>query len=745
MCSSDLCDAVFAWSFYSQGTKDQTAPSSDLFLKDALTFFGDPAMAASALGAFDKGRRLAQLIGDRRSLLILDGLEPLQYAPTSPLAGELKDPGLAALLKGLATRNGGLCVITTRYSVRDLQGFRQTTAPMVSLSRLSNEAGVALLRSLGVLGSLQEFEKLVEDVKGHALTLNLIGMWLRFAHAGDIRKCNLLSLGEMDCFLQGGHAFHVMDAYVRWLESTADSGSCPLSVLRLMGLFDRPATADCLAALLQPPAISDLTEALVESSEAQRNMALTQLEDAKLLTVSRDPAGSLVSLDTHPLLREYFAQKVLGENPNAWMAAHRRLFEHLCATTPDNPNPKLEDLQPLYQAVAHACHAGMQEEAALNVYHDRIQRGNENYSLKKLGAFGSALGALACFFEAPWSRISTRLTAAQQGWLLNEAAFCLRATVRLPESIEPMRAACEKAMRLGDWGNTASGYGNLSDLELILGDVAGAVADAEKAIAYADRDNDSFKRMTQRTNYANAMHQAGQRADAERCFREAESLQAEMQPHLPRLYSAAGFMYCDLLLAPVESAAWQLTLDPSSIPQAASVTEVSVRVSERATEMLRIAGRNRWLLHIALADLTFGRSALYNAILEASPPDRCGLPIQRAVDGLRRAGQIQFVPFSLLTRAWWYSLAGNNACVGSASDDLDEACEIAERGSMPLFLADIHLHRARLFGRMQNNGGKIKYPWESPHKDLAEARRLIEKHGYGRRQQELEDAERVLL
>jgi hypothetical protein len=58
--------------------------SSDLFLKEALTFFGDPAMAGSAQSAFDKGRRLAQLVGTRRALLVLDGLEPLQYAPTSP-------------------------------------------------------------------------------------------------------------------------------------------------------------------------------------------------------------------------------------------------------------------------------------------------------------------------------------------------------------------------------------------------------------------------------------------------------------------------------------------------------------------------------------------------------------------------------------------------------------------------------------------------------------------------------------
>jgi hypothetical protein len=94
------CDAVFAWSFYSQGTREQLAASSDLFLKEALTFFGDDKdkeFAASPAGAFEKGQRLARIVGQRRSLLILDGLEPLQY-PTSATAfkpGELKDQGIA--------------------------------------------------------------------------------------------------------------------------------------------------------------------------------------------------------------------------------------------------------------------------------------------------------------------------------------------------------------------------------------------------------------------------------------------------------------------------------------------------------------------------------------------------------------------------------------------------------------------------------------------------------------------------
>ena len=37
------CDVAFAWSFYSQGSRDQAAVSSDVFLAEALKFFGDAA------------------------------------------------------------------------------------------------------------------------------------------------------------------------------------------------------------------------------------------------------------------------------------------------------------------------------------------------------------------------------------------------------------------------------------------------------------------------------------------------------------------------------------------------------------------------------------------------------------------------------------------------------------------------------------------------------------------------------
>ncbi len=45
---------------------------------------------------------------------------------------------------------------------------------------------------------------------------------------------------------------------------------------------------------------------------------------------------------------------------------------------------------------------------------------------------------------------------------------------------------------------------------------------------------------------------------------------------------------------------------------------------------------------------------------------------------------------------------------------------------------------------MKDEGTRMKYPWESPEADLAAARKLIEKCGYWRRKEELEDAETAL-
>jgi tetratricopeptide (TPR) repeat protein len=770
---------VFEWSFYSQGSSAQSNASADDFFSAAFAWFDKTAEAPRDPAT--KGAKLAELCAAERTLLVLDGLEPLQQPPGG-FGGEFKDPAMKALLRGLARHNPGLCIITSRTDITDLGPYEHRDGSCLrhSLDSLDPVAARALLRELGVLGPDRELDEAAECFHCHAYDLNLLGNYLaKCTPDREIRgwqqRFPVLKEDERvhprpdAAGKRAGHGRRMLRAYERWLEPPVSSrtwlpawlgGRKPrrspaLAVLRLLGLFDRPARSDLLDELRAAPVIPGLTEALVNLPQDDWLRALDQLQGLAL--IHREPLSMpaegprravTFALDTHPLLREHFGAELRAQNEAGRREGHRRLYAYLCATTKDKPEPTLEDLQPLYQAVAHGCQAGLQEEARAKVYRDRILRGREHYTWHKLGAFGSELGAQACFFETPWSRISLDITEAGQAWLLNEAAFCLRALGRLTEALEPMRAGLENFVKQENWESAAASAGNLSELELTLGDVAAAVKDAEQSVTYADRGGDAFDSMDHRTVHADALHQAGRRAEAEARFREAEQMQAEFQPQYPLPYSLAGFRYCDLLLAEAGQEAGKA--------QGEAKQEAPAKcraVSERAAQTLKWVTTQNWLLDIALDHLTLGRAALYAAILESRsrreesaprpPASQPGLAsavteIDHAVSGLRHAGRQDYLPRALLTRAWLRSLTGRATGPDSAQSDLDEAWEIAERGPMPLFQADIHLYRARLFFRAN------PYPWQSPQHDLAEARRLIVKHGYLRRKEELEDAESAL-
>ncbi len=375
------------------------------------------------------------------------------------------------------------------------------------------------------------------------------------------------------------------------------------------------------------------------------------------------------------------------------------------------------------------------------------------------------MGAVECFFETPWSRVSPTLSKTAQASLLNSTAFYLRALGQLTEALEPMGAALKLSIKQEDWVKAARYASNLSELELTLGEVAVAVGDAEQSVTYADRSGDAFIRCGARTKHANALQQAARRVEAETQFREAEQMQAESL-----LYGLRGFLYCDLLLVDPERAAWQEILECRGNPdvsgdaaldskesgaakskapsplRSAGALQICRAVRKRAEQTLKWEEEKKWRLNIALDHLTLGRAALYEAILENSEHQLLTSDLSHiddAVDGLHDSGKMDYLPRGLLTRTWLRFLNGARTGPESAQADLDEAWEIAERGPMPLFLADIHLYRARLFHAV------TPYPWATdvdgrargPRDDLAAARAIIERCGYWRRKEELEDAE----
>ena len=330
---------------------------------------------------------------------------------------------------------------------------------------------------------------------------------------------------------------------------------------------------------------------------------------------------------------------------------------------------------------------------------------------------------MAAFFDEPWSRVSPNLIAAHQAWLLNEAAYHLRALGRQTEALQPTRAGLETRIQQAAWKNAAIIANNLSELEVTLGRLTDAVADALQSITHADKSGDAFLRMVNRTTAADALHQSGRRAEAGALLAEAERLQKEMQPDFDLLYSVQGYRYCDWLLAPAERTAWQALLRRTGAPPVGEPVDpgdhatICADVERRATRTLAWGKQFGSLLDVALDHLTLARVGLVRAI-RTHPLPQPGLDLPHvgaAVNGLRDAGTTHELPKALLTAALYHFVRDT---LPSARTALDQAQEIANRGPMPLYLADIHLHRARLF---------------RDRAELARARVLIEKHGYGRR------------
>ena len=295
-------ERVYGWSFYSQGTKE-TQTSADYFIHEALVFFGDPDPNAG--GPWDKGERLARLIRKRRVLLVLDGVEPLQWGPGVD-EGKIKDPALARLVKRLGEQNAGLCVITSRLAVKEVAGFAPEKCRKLDLGVLTEEAGAELLKAREVKGTEAELREAVREYRGHSLALVLLGSYLEEAVEGDVRRRDVIGPLVEDERV-GGHAKRVMAAY----ETMFGETSAQVGVLRMLGLFDRPATEGEIAALRAEPVVAGLNDAVVGLGGVAWNRAVAKLRRVGL--VEKEGREGDGRLDAHPLVREYFGERVSRE------------------------------------------------------------------------------------------------------------------------------------------------------------------------------------------------------------------------------------------------------------------------------------------------------------------------------------------------------------------------------------------------------------------------------------------------
>jgi tetratricopeptide (TPR) repeat protein len=687
-------DRVYAWSFFSQGTREGES-SAELFIDQALRWFGDADPTTG--NAWDRGERLARLIRQTRTLVILDGLEPLQHPP-GPQEGRLKDPALQALLVELAAQQSGLCVISTRERIADLVEFEDGTVVQLNLEYLSPQAGAQILRSLNVNGEEQELEGAARELGGHAFSLTLLGSYLDEALDGDIRRRK--EIENLFADTRYGDAAHQMiAAYEKWLGEGME-----LTILRLLGLFDRPADRECIEALRQPPVIVGLTEPLQDFKRREWNQAVSKLRRVKLLSeASINDSGAL---DAHPLVRAYFKQYLKLDRPDVWTKANDRLYEHLKQTANNLPDT-VEEMTPLYVAVTHGCAAGRYEEVLYEVYSRRIQRNLEFYNWHTLGAYGADLAALSEFFEEIWDRLPATLSAFSQGLIFNQVGVDLRAVGRLHEAIHPASAGLELMIEDEDWVNASKASNNLLQLYLTIGDLAQALAVAQRGVELADRGNDMFVRGALRASVGDIFHQLGRIDEAIATFDEVSKLKPENVLG-PLNNSWWGFLYCDLLLA---EGLWK-------------------EARERSEVVLKHSTENRYHGNMGLDNVTLARSWIVGV-----PKDikKASDLVHGAVDLLRRGGRLDRLPYGLMAQAVVHRHSGD---LVQAERDLMEVHRLATRSGMNIFLADYHLESGRLRVAQKDK--------EKARGHLLTAKEMINRMGYHRRDKEVQELEAQL-
>ncbi|MBF0611407.1 MAG: toll/interleukin-1 receptor domain-containing protein [Magnetococcales bacterium] len=685
-------------SFYSQGTREQ-ASSSAPFIKQILQSFG---VKDNSPGDYERGQLLAQKMREKNTVLVLDGVEPLQHSPQGKLGGLFKDQGLAGLLTELAREPGECrCLVSSRVHLADTS-LRMKNGRFIQqhdLNHLSPTASVELLCSRGANGRHQDLENTATHYGYHALALVLIAEYLHTFHAGRVEKALEIPLIAQET-KAGRHAMSVMKAYDLALQKAGED--LDREMVRLLGLFDRPAETAAMEALKNATPISGLTTLYCQATLMEVEESLARLRQWGLLNPGPD-------LDAHPLVREWFAEALQTDSPKAFRKAHALLFRHYQQIPAKEYPGTLDEMEPLYRAVRHGCLAGEYEEARAKVFWGRILRGNQFYSMKILGAYSSDLSVISSFFPNGFEQMPVnRLSETGRNWLVAVASFLLMSLGRLTEAVGLQRVDIQLTEKANDWKEAATSTQNLIDLLLPLGRLEEAWEAACHAIGFVDRiaeswDYESNQRLIQGmfclAYQGRVAHMQGRIVDAITAFGQAEFLQKKRQPSLPRLFSVPGTTYALFLL--------ECAVTPS----------MRVEVLDRGRYIKRLyedrpmeTAFGHLITGLALASLVRTSEAvahLHNALVE-----------------IRRAGINLFLPMVLLSYTQVLHRYGD---LLQAKKHLAEALEIAERGKMRLYLADGYL----LAGEIALDEG------QEAKEEYLKAEQLINDMGYERRRGEL--------
>jgi len=647
--------SIFWWSFY-------TAPSAEEFLEAALRHFTglDPRQVT---GASRRANLIvdALLLSQTRAVVVLDGLEVLQRMDDTDARSTLTSHDLREFLT-LWTGNAhrALAVITSRLPMLDLLNFPAYRHHDVE--RLTAIEGRVLLREVGVRGPDEPLDKLVREWDGHALTLSLLGSYLKDAHGGDAAKLSDLPPPTSDeNRYQRVHRIlarydeHLTPAQQTFLTRfSAFRTPVTKAAFKKVFLAKEPNLWQRFTGLFDPQA------KLPTAGEAKLDTLFASLETARLLKRDADDTYT-----THPLIRAHYHACLLAGNTVNARETHVRLKEHYLALAGDTPQyPTLDDLRPLIEVVHHACQAKVYDEA-INLFWERIYQRTRYVLTHLLGAYETNFAIMSEFFPNGDTACDPLVNNSNfKRFILNEVGYCLMNLGHLSEATPFYERYVHGNTDAQDWINASIGYINLADLHAYLGRLRASAQTAGEALTFARRAADKYRERQALANQAFAAHLLGESDLAHTAFAQAEVLEREINSTKRYLYSNRGIFHADHL---------RRAGDATSLTLARRVTEANLEICEQYHVVNDTA-----LCHRTLGDLDAAEGQLNSTLAHYDQ----ALVIARGISD--RATLIEV----LLARGRFFAHQRREATAARA--DLDEALAYAQQGGYRRYQADLY-------------------------------------------------------
>ncbi|MCP4263592.1 MAG: DUF4062 domain-containing protein [Planctomycetes bacterium] len=523
-------DGIFWWDFYRNDSIEQ-------FLNALLRYVSDGQIEPDTIkSTWEKVERIKEYIHRGRYLIILDGLEQMQKGHSGDEFGKMVNRELTELFHHLVdgSKTEGLCLITTRFTMRDLEDWRGNGYENLELTKLDEPDALLMLKNRGVKGSDEKIIKVIEKYKGHALSLTLLAGYLKKFYKGDIEQAPDIKfvLGDKKRFRDVNKLLN------KYAEKMSEAERV---FLNIFSLFRQDVTEKDFAGVFRK-----------EIEDAEFNDVLAKMDELDF----KDLTGGLVdwrlvaydetkkAYSTHPLIKGYF-EADFDENDKK--LCHKRIYQYFGEDVPEQPET-LDKMQPLFEQVYHGCAAGLYDEVNTNVRRKKIWREKEKFIVHRLGAWESALSIVKTFFpEGDLAQMPLVSKKSDQSWLLNEAGIALLVTGRTKEAEGPFLTVVKNAIEDENWAYAAGAYRNLADLQFRIGELESGLESSENALEMSEKIKNDDRIWVDTSYLAWISYLLGKSREAEKNFIKADDLLLKFENN--HLRSMAGVWHAQYLLS----------------------------------------------------------------------------------------------------------------------------------------------------------------------------------------------------